>query len=64
MHKLTSSFDVPLALGASSAIRKLDRTFGSCPQANVNRTYRCGVFSRINLMISAEFGERPACFFE
>jgi hypothetical protein len=33
-------------------------------QNNVNRTYRGGVVSRINLMISAASGERPASFFE
>ncbi len=31
---------------------------------NVNRAYRRGVVSRINLMISAGSGERPDCFFE
>jgi hypothetical protein len=30
---------------------------------NVNRAYRRGVVSRINLMISAGSGERPDCFF-
>ena len=34
------------------------------PTNNVNRTYGCGAFSRINLMISCRFGERLACFFE